>query len=133
MMMEVIPSIERVSRTEVIARLRARLGKLAERDHCVCETAGRLGVFCKGFRRLSDPDFRQRFDSFVRRRKAQPRPAVEALVGLDHWKRTDAAGASICCDLETRQPTVCAGWNRFDAATLERYHLALVGSPVRIS
>ena len=129
---EILLPLERVSRAEVIVRLRARLSKLAEPDHCVCETAGRLGIFCKGFRALPDADFRERFEGFAGKRKGQPRQALEALAGLDHWRRREAMGASICCDVETREPAICAGWNRFDAATLERYHRALIGTPVEI-
>lgn len=125
--------VERVSRFEVISRLRRRLRKLAEPDHCVCETAGRLGVFCKGFKRLPDAEFRERFEGVAGKRKGQPRQALEALAGLDHWRRQDAAGASICCDVETQEHVSCAGWNRFDSATLERFHLKLTGKRVRIA
>ena len=125
--------VEQASRLEVISRLRERLGKLSEPDHCVCETAGRLGIFCKGFKGLSDAEFRDRFGRLFRRRVGQPRQAIEALIGLDHWRRRDAGGARICCDVETGEPDVCAGWNRFDAASLERFHRKLTGKPVRIA
>lgn len=131
--LEIVLPIEPVSRREVIARLRARLEKLAERDLCLCETAGRLGIFCKGFRSFTDAEFRERVGGTVRARKGQPRQALEALVFLEHRKRQEATGARICCDVETTEHAFCAGWNRFGAATLERYHLALIGSPVRIS
>jgi hypothetical protein len=131
--LQTIVPTEFVSRVEVIARLRKRLMNLAEHDHCVCETAGRLGIFCRGFKRLADAEFNERVAGIVRKRKGQPRQALEALAGLDHWRRRDAAGAWICCDVETKEHAVCAGWNRFDAATLERFHRALIGSPVQIS
>lgn len=124
--------IEQVSRLKAIARLRGTLSSLAEHDHCVCETAGRLGIFCGGFKRLPDAEFNRRCDGIVRKRKGQPRQAVEALAGIDHWRRREAVGASICCNVETKEHAVCAGWNRFDAATLERFHLALIGSPIQI-
>jgi hypothetical protein len=131
--LEIVPSIEQVSRQEVIARLRARLEKLAENDHCLCETAGRLGIFCKGFRGLTDAELRERVGGIARTRRGQPRQALEAIAFLKHQMRQEASGARVCCDVEATEHAFCAGWNRFDAGTLQRYHLALIGSPVRIS
>jgi len=130
---ETVLPIEEASRSEVIARLRRKLSQLAQGDHCLCETAARLGIFCKGFKRFSDAEFNQRFGAIVRTHKRQPRQALEALAALDHWRRQEAAGAAICCDVETKEQVSCTGWNGFDARTLEGYHRKIIGTPVRIS
>lgn len=130
---EEVLSIEQISRPEAIDRLRERLKNFVVGEHCLCEVAGRLGIFCRGFRRLSDAEFRQRFDWLLRRHPGSPRKALEELASLYHEGRQEATGAEICCDIETREHVGCDGWNTFDNRQLEEFHLALVGRPVQIS
>ncbi len=129
---EEVLSIERLTRPEVIERLRERLKTFAVNEHCLCEAAGRLGIFCRGFQRLSDAEFRKRFDWLARRHPGSPRPALEELASLYHAGRQEATGAEICCDIETREHIGCDGWNTFDNEQLEQFHLALLGSPVQV-
>ena len=130
---EEVLSIERISRPEAIDRLREKLRTFVVDENCLCEVAGRVGIFCRGFRRLSDAEFRQRFDWLARRRPGEPRKALEELASLYHEGRQEATGSEICCDIETREHIGCDGWNTFDNEQLEQFHLALVGSPVKIS
>ena len=129
---ETLLTVPRLSRPEVIARLRTRLEELTRDRHCVCEVAGQLGIFCRGFAALSDAEFRERFDWLVRRFPAEPRSRLEELASLYHEGRREATGAEICCDVETRERIGCDGWNRFDNVRLSQFHLTLLGSPVRI-
>ena len=126
-------SIEHISRPQAIERLRERLIALTNGEHCVCDAVGKLGVFCQGFKRLSDAEFRKKFDWLVRRHPGSPRQALEELASLYHEGRQEATGAEICCDVETREHLGCDGWNTFDNEQLEQFHLALVGNPVKIS
>jgi len=129
---ETTMEIEHLTRPEAIARLRERLKTFAENDHCVCETVGRLGVFCGGFKRLSDAEFKQRFQWIAVRRPNDPRQGLEALASMYHEGRQEATGAEICCDIETKEHGGCDGWNQFDATALERFHLAMMGSPIKV-
>lgn len=130
---EALLEIEHLSRPELIARLRQRLKTFTDEDHCLCAAVGRLGIFCGGFKALSDAQFRTRFDWLARRHPGEPRQALEELASLYHEGRMEATGAQICCDLETKEHVGCDGWNGFDNETLEQFHLALIGSPARIS
>lgn len=123
---------EHLSRPEAIARLRAKLRSLADDDHCVCAAVGRLGIFCKGFARLSDDGLRQRFDWIVRHHPGASREHLEELANLYHLGRMEATQAAICCDVETREHIGCDGWNGFDNRQLEDFYLALMGAPIRI-
>ena len=129
---ETIQKVEHLTRPQAIERLRERLRTFAEKDHCICETVGRLGVFCGGFKRLPEKEFTQRFQWIVRGHPNEPRQSLEALAGLYHEARQEVTGAAICCDVETKEHAGCDGWNQFDAESLERFHLALTGSPVKI-
>jgi hypothetical protein len=91
-----------------------------------------MGVFCRGFARLSDQEFRRRFDWIVRTRPACSRAELEEVVNLYHLGRQEVTGAALCCDLETREHASCDGWNTFDNATLEQFALELLGRSIRI-
>lgn len=129
---EAVQAVEHLSRPEAIARLRERLSSFAGKDHCVCETVGRLGIFCGGFRKMPDKQFNERFQWIVARHRNEPRQSLEALASLYHEGRQEVTGATICCDVETKEHGGCDGWNQFDGDALERFHLALVGSPIKV-
>jgi hypothetical protein len=123
---------EHLSRPQAIERLRKRLRLLTDEEHCLCSVAGELGVFCRGFQRLSEAELRQRFSWIARKRPGISRQDLEALVNLYHLGRQQVTGAVICCDVETREHCGCDGWNLFDNRTLERFFLELTGRPVEI-
>jgi hypothetical protein len=123
---------ESMSRPEAIELLHAKLEGMTDREHCLCEAAGRLGIFCGGFRGLSDEQFRQRFDWIARKRPGASREDLESLVSLYHAGRQEVAGARLCCDVETREHCACDGWNGFDNQELERLCRDVAGRNVRI-
>ena len=122
----------RLSRPQAIALLRQKLVSLTDSDHCMCAAAARAGVFCKGFSKLSDKEFRSRFDWITRTRPGASRAELEEVVNLYHLGRMEATGAALCCDLETRERTSCGGWNMFDNETIQSFVLELTGYKVRI-
>jgi len=123
---------EALSRPQAIERIRERLAPLTNEEHCMCSVAGTLGIFCQGFRKLSDQEFRRRFDWIARKRPGASRQELERLVSLYHSGRQQITGAKLCCDVETREHCVCDGWNAFENPELERLCLELTGRPVRI-
>ena len=124
--------IEHLARPKVIERIREKLRMLTDDEHCACAAASRFGIFCQGFRHLSDEEFRRRFDWIARKRPGASRGELEGLVSLYHLGRQEVAGAQVCCDVETREHCACDGWNTFDNPALEKACLALTGQPVRI-
>ena len=130
---ETVLPVERLSRPEAIGRLREVLRTYADADHCLCSVVGRLGIFCKGFAAASDPELRERFAWIARTHPGAPRKQLEELASLYHEGRQEATGAEICCDIETKERGGCDGWNQFDNEKLEGFHLALLGSPIRIA
>ena len=124
--------MQHLSRPQAIEVLREKLKSLTDEDHCMCAAAARMGIFCRGFARLSDEQFRKRFHWIVSRRPGIPRKDLEELVNLYHLGRQEVTGAAICCDLETREHTGCDGWNTFDNVTLEAFFQEIVGRPARI-
>ena len=130
--MEESTATERVSRPQAIERIRQRLKDLTDDEHCACAVAGDHGVFCGGFRALSDKDFRGRFAWIARKRPKASRDELEGLVSLYHLGRQEAGHVDLCCDVETREHCACDGWNRFDNANLEKFVKELTGVSVRV-
>jgi len=119
LMTQALPGPEHLSRPQAIAIIRERLRRLCDDEHCACAAAAHFGVFCKGFRGLSDQQFRERFDWIARPRPKASREELEKLVSLYHLGRQEADGFALCCDVETREHCGCDGWNMFDNQALE--------------
>lgn len=118
---------EKLNRPQAIALLRAKLKSMTDDEHCMCAAAAKAGVFCRGFARLSDQEFRGRFDWIARKRPHASRPELEKIVNLYHLGRQEVTGTALCCDLETREHAACDGWNTFDNPTLEAFCQELLG------
>ena len=127
-----LPVVEKVTRLQAIDRIRLVLSALEDERSCACAVAARFGVFCQGFRALSDREFRQRFYWIARPRPQASRQELEELVSAYHLGRQQVAGASLCCDVETRDHCACDGWNRFDNAALEAFCYQVTGKKIRI-
>lgn len=125
-------AIQHLSRPQAIEVLREKLKSVTDEDHCMCAAAARMGIFCRGFARLSDEEFRKRFRWIASTRPGAVRKDLEEVVNLYHLGRQEVTGAAICCDVETREHAGCDGWNTFDNATLETFFQEIVGRPARI-
>lgn len=126
------PPVERLSRPQAIDRIRAILSALADDERCACVVAGRYGIFCKGFNRLTDQEFRSRFSWIARKRPNASRTELEELASLYHIGRQQVTGSAVCCDVETRDHCACDGWNTFDNKTLEEFSKQLTGRAIRV-
>lgn len=129
---QAIQMIEHLSRPKAIEILRASLKALCDDEHCACAAAAHFGVFCQGFRKLSDADLRKRFGWIAQKRRKASRAELERLISLYHLGRQEVTGAEICCDAETREHCACDGWNMFDNRQLEQFCLQLSARPIQI-
>jgi hypothetical protein len=124
---------ERLTRPEAIARIRATLSALTDDENCACSVSARYGVLCKGFTKLPDRAFRDRFSWIANTRPQASRGELERVVTAYHQGRLQVfGGAGICCDVETREHCACDGWNQFDDAALEKFCLEITGQRVSI-
>jgi hypothetical protein len=131
-MSETPPPVESISRPKAIERLRSFLASATDEDQCACVIAGRYGIYCGGFARLSDKEFKERFYWIVRKRPGASREELEQLASLYHLGRQQVTGSGTCCDVETRDHCGCDGWNMFDNRTLERFCFELTGERIRV-
>jgi hypothetical protein len=115
------------TRPQAIAAIREKLAAMCDDEHCACEAAAHLGVFCRGFRDLPDAALRGRFDWIARSRPGISRNELERLISLYHVARQQVGGFQLCCDAETREHCACDGWTMFDNAFLEKTCKDLTG------
>ena len=127
-----LPATDALSRPRAIDRIRQILNALEDDERCACAIASRYGIFCKGFDNLSDEQFRQRFYWIARKRPKATCQELEQLVSLYYFGRRQVTGATVCCDVETREHCACDGWNSFDNKALEELCLQLTQRQIRI-
>ncbi len=130
--MEHTAGLDHLSRRQAIDRIREKLKALTDDEHCACAVASGFGIFCGGFRALSDEEFRRRFAWIASKRPQASREQLETLVSLYHLGRQEVGKAALCCDVETREHCACDGWNMFDNETIEKHVRELTGVSVRV-
>ena len=95
------------TRPQAIAAIREKLAAMCDDEHCACEAAAHLGVFCRGFRDLPDAALRGRFDWIAR-----SRPGISETSSRDSSASTTSPGsrwaASSCAATPRRASTAAA-------------------------
>lgn len=75
-------SSEHWTRDEAIGRLRDHLVKLTDAEHSMCQVAAELKIFCRGFCRWDDAEFRRRWQGVLGRNSGLTRGQLEELANL---------------------------------------------------
>ena len=120
------------SRTEAISHLRAYFLRMTDEDKSLCRVATERGIFCRGFRRWSVPEFDRRWRAFIGRSTHLSRPQMEEYANV--WQLTEqvARGVSLACDAAGAGPAPCRGWNEFSNAVLGLFCADLLGTNVEV-
>jgi hypothetical protein len=120
-----------VSREAVVAALRSELARRANGEMSVCRAAAEQGIFCKGLRRYSDAELRDRYSWIVRRNRGISREELEEVA--DRWQmaRQDVDNVRTSCDAQQIEHDTCGGWDDFTTEELSRFLTELRASDVR--
>lgn len=124
---------EIVSRPTVIAALREELARRAGGEVSICRLAAEKGLFCRGFKRLSDAELRERYDWIQKKDPSLTRAELENVA--DRWQlaRQEVFGAKTSCDVQQLEHDACGGWDDFNSADLARFLRELTGRVVEVS
>jgi AraC-like DNA-binding protein len=114
--------MEKQTRERVIDQLREYLVRLTDEKHSMCEVAGSLGLYCRGFQRLSDGELRERFNWMLRTRPGTTHQQLEDLANRHVLARQKALGVSFACDALSIDRDTCLGWDEFSNADLQRFY-----------
>jgi len=127
------PSIpQRLSRREAIETLRRHLMSLTDDQHSICQVASEHDIFCGGFRRFSDAEFRERFDALVARRPGLSRAQKEYLANTWQLARQILTNVSLACDAQAASHDSCGGWDDFSNEDLSRFLRELLAVEVTV-
>ena len=123
---------EFISRSGLIAALRDELGRRAG-DMSICKLAAQTGIFCKGFRRYSDAELKERYGWISKKNPDMPRAELEAIA--DRWQlaRQDVIDAPTSCDVQQVEHDACGGWDDFGDDQLAGFLRELTGRSVVVS
>jgi len=105
----------------LITALRDELARRANGDVSICRLAAEAGIFCRGFRRYSDEELRERYGWIARRPEVKTRAAIESLA--DRWQlgRQEFDHAPTSCDAQQIEHDVCGGWDDFSDEELATF------------
>jgi hypothetical protein len=121
-----------VSRPALIVALREELTRRAG-ETSICKLAAETGIFCKGFRRYSDAELKERYGWISKKNPDAPRKELEEVA--DRWQlaRQDVVGALTSCDVQQLEHDACGGWDDFADDELARFLRELTGRDVVVS
>ena len=123
---------ELISRPTLIVALREELNRRANGEMSICRLDAKTGVFCKGFRRYSNDELKERYGWIVDRNPDISRGELEEIA--DRWQmaRQDVLGASTSCDAQQLEHDACGGWDDFSNDDLARFLRELTGRNVAV-
>lgn len=123
---------ERMSRKSAIDTLRGELADRAKDEMSICKLAATTGVFCRGFRRYSDDELKERYGWIVRRNPEASRATIEDIA--DRWQlaRQEVEGEPTSCDVQQVEHDTCGGWDDFSNDELARFVAELTGRRILV-
>lgn len=121
-----------IARPALIVALREELSRRARGEMSICRLAAETGIFCKGFRRYTDDQLRERYGWISKKNPDAPRAELEAIA--DRWQlaRQDVVGGLTSCDVQQLEHDACGGWDDFSNDDLARFLLELTGRKVEV-
>jgi hypothetical protein len=125
--------MEYVSRPSLIVALRSELANRANGEMSICRLAAQTGIFCKGFRRYTDAELRERYAWISEKNADASRAELEEIA--DRWQmaRQDVTGVSTSCDVQQLEHDACGGWDDFSNVDLARFLFELTGRKVEVA
>lgn len=123
---------EYISRPALIAALREELIRRAG-EMSICKLAAQTGIFCKGFRRYSDTELRERYGWISKKNPDVPRAELEEIA--DRWQlaRQEVVGGLTSCDVQQLEHDACGGWDDFADDQLAGFLRELTGRDVLVA
>ncbi len=124
--------IERVTRDEIIGRLRLELLSKTGDEHSLCRMAAEKGIFCHGFQRYGDGELRRAYDWIDRRYPQASRDELEELA--DRWQlaRQEVDQLPLACDVQQKERDTCLGWDSFSNEELAGFYRELTGKTLNV-
>ena len=127
---KVLPPVEKLSRNEIVSRLRRELMKSTDVETSACKLASDKGVFCTGFKRYTDAELRERYNWIVRKRPDMTRDQLEQIANDWQLAQQEVHEMPIACDVQAKLNDTCRGWTDFNDEQLAKFYYQLTGKEV---
>lgn len=123
-----LPGAPDVTRKEAIDLLRSELLKRVNDETCICKAASEQKIFCRGFARYGEREFRARYSWLVTKRPTATRPELEALANEWQLARQEVRHTPLACDVQQSEHDSCRGWDDFSNEDIARFVQELMGN-----
>ena len=121
-----------LTRNEAITAIRTKLLELVDDDHSMCRVATEKGIYCRGERRFTDEELKQRYAWLMKRKPDIGREELEDLANRWQLARQIVDKVPLSCDAQAMEHDTCNGWDSFDDGTLARYYRELLGGDIAV-
>ena len=122
-----------MTRDQAVRAIRRKLLEMTDDDHSMCQVASEKGIYCRGYRQLSDEQMKQKYEWFLRRNPGMSRPELEDLANRWQLARQIVDKVPISCDAQQIEHDTCSGWDGFSDAELVRFHRDLLAEEIQIT
>jgi hypothetical protein len=111
----------RYTREEALNRIRKFLAASRKGDETTCQTAGRLGIFCRGYDKWSTQSLRDLYPWLAKKlpARASREELLKLIVAWD-GARMLALNVETTCDAHSFDQDGCLGFDRFTDENLKR-------------
>ncbi|HSP34958.1 MAG TPA: hypothetical protein VLU46_11630, partial [Thermoanaerobaculia bacterium] len=106
-------AVEKITRDELIARLRGEFMAMTDVENSICKIAAERGFFCNGFNRYDDAELRQRYQWIVNKRPELTREELEEIANDWQLAQQEVHELPVACDVQRKVHDTCRGWNDF--------------------
>jgi hypothetical protein len=109
------------TREQALSRIRTFLAEQRKDDETTCQTAGRLGIFCKGYDKWTTHSLRDLYP-WLAKKVPNDAPREELLKLVVAWDNARALVHNVptTCDAHSLDHDACLGWDRFSNENLKR-------------
>ena len=121
------------TRAEAIVRLRSALLDLCGQGRSMCRVAAERGIFCRGFGRWPEREFRERWKLLIGVSTHLSRAQMERLADIWQLGEQLEHRVALICDAQTTSPGACRGWDEFSNADLTRFCAEILGRSVTVA
>jgi hypothetical protein len=110
------------TREQALARIREFLSEKRNNEETTCQTAARLGIFCRGYDKWTDRSLRELYP-WLAKKLPKNAPREELLKLIVAWDNARALVHNVptTCDAHAIDHDSCMGWDRFNNENLRRY------------
>lgn len=121
------------TRQQAVHALRRKLLEMTDDDHSMCRVASEKGIYCRGYRPLTDEQMKQKYEWILHRNPTMSRAELEDLANRWQLARQIVDKVPFSCDAQQIEHDTCSGWDGISDDELIRFHRELLAEEIQIT